>query len=84
MNENGNIDKSAAESRDAAICTRILDDTITGLAVRFGVAPVVAALTEIVGCYSCVTNPLQGAGMRALIKKMGRANATDGDDEQKP
>ena len=76
MNENDNSGDSAG-ARDTAICARILDDTISGLAVRFGVAPVVAALTEIVGCYACVTNSLRGAGMRESIERMGRTDSGD-------
>jgi hypothetical protein len=75
MNDN-DTDGNSTGVRDAAICRRILDDTITGLAVRFGVAPVVAALTDVVGCHSCVTSPLRGAGLRELIERMGRKDPT--------
>jgi hypothetical protein len=69
-------DGSAAPicDRDVAICTRILDDTIAGLAVRFGVVAVVAALTEVVGCHACVTGSQRGAGMGALIEKMAKTD----------
>jgi len=76
MNENDNSGNSTG-ARDTAICARILDDTITGLAARFGVAPVVAALTEIVGCHACVTTPLRSGSMRELIERMGRTGPVD-------
>jgi hypothetical protein len=70
MNENDD-DGDTTAARDAAICARILDDTIAGLAAKFGVAPVVAALTEVVGCHACVTSSLRGEGMRGLIERIG-------------
>jgi hypothetical protein len=48
---------------EAAICARILNDTILSLARRFGVKQVVHALTEITGCQEC----LNGASARPLF-----------------
>lgn len=71
MNEN---DDDAAAARNSAICARVLNDTIASLAVKFGVDPVVAALTEVVGCHACVTGPVRKDAMRELIERMGKAD----------
>ncbi len=54
------------------ICTRILNDTVAQLAVRYGVATVVFALTEIVGCSSCLNDASRTANLHSLIGKLGR------------
>ena len=60
------------ESDDAvAICVRTLNQTIGALARSHGVAVVVAALTEVMGCSSCITDSIErGASIRALVERM--------------
>lgn len=52
------------------VCVRILSDTVNDLAVRYGIEPVAMALTEIVGCGSCVSEAVRGAGLRELLEKL--------------
>jgi hypothetical protein len=57
--------------RDVAVCVRTLNRTIGQLANRYGAASVVAALTEVVGCASCVDDVSRGTSIRALIERIG-------------
>ena len=67
-------DEGEVNARNVSICTRILNDVIARLAARFGVANVVMALTEVVGCSQCVTSPERGNGLRDLLDRL---QATD-------
>jgi hypothetical protein len=54
-----------------AVCVRNLNHTIGELARCYGVASVVVALTEVMGCSSCATDSVErGAGIRALVERM--------------
>ena len=69
-------DDNTVNSRSVAICTRILNDTIAGLADRFGVSNVVMALTEVVGCSACVSSLERGKGLRQLLDKLRGTDPT--------
>ncbi len=59
-----------------AICVRTLDHTIGALARSHGVAVVVTALTEVMGCSSCITDSIErGTSIRRLVERM---SALDG------
>ena len=60
------------DSDDAvATCARKINHTIGELARCHGVAAVVAALTEVMGCASCITDSLErGASIRALVERV--------------
>jgi positive regulator of sigma E activity len=47
-----------------------LNRTIGPLANRHGAAAVVAALTEVMGCSSCMSDVSCGRGIRALMKRI--------------
>jgi hypothetical protein len=54
-----------------AACVRTINHTIGELARCHGVAAVVAALTEVMGCASCLTDSMErGASIRALVERM--------------
>ena len=54
-----------------ATCVREINHTIGELARCYGVATVVAALTEVMGCASCITDSLErGASIRALVERV--------------
>ena len=54
-----------------AICVQQLNQAIGDLARCHGVAAVVAALTEVMGCASCVTDSVErGASIRVLVEQM--------------
>jgi hypothetical protein len=54
-----------------AVCVRALNLTIGELARCHGVATVVAALTEVMGCSSCITDSIErGASIRTLVERM--------------
>ena len=58
-------------SSDVAACVRELNRTIGELAKSYGVASVVVALTEVMGCSSCATDSIErGASIRALVKRV--------------
>jgi hypothetical protein len=60
------------EARHVAICARTLNDTIGELARRYGTAAVVVALTEVMGCASCITaSGERGTKIRALMERLG-------------
>ena len=61
---------SEQDSVAAGICLRILNDMILELARRHGVGAVVLALTEIVGCQSCIDDKADGDSVRALLERM--------------
>jgi hypothetical protein len=58
-----------------AICLRILNDMILQLGKRYGVSAVVLALTEIVGCQSCVSDKANGDSLRGLLERMDLAHS---------
>ena len=60
-----------ANSRDVAVCVRTLNRTIGWLANRYGAASVAAALTEVMGCSSCLDDVSRGMSIRALIERIG-------------
>ncbi len=52
-------------------CMRTLNHTIGELARCHGVAAVVAALTEVMGCSSCITDGIErGTSIRDLVERM--------------
>jgi len=59
-------------TREAVVsCVRTLNHTIGELARCHGVAVVVAALTEVMGCSSCITNSIErGASLGQLVERM--------------
>jgi hypothetical protein len=59
-----------ADSRDVAVCVQTLNHTIGQLANCHGAAAVVAALTEVMGCSSCMSDVSCGRGIRALMKQI--------------
>ena len=60
-----------ADSSDVAICARLLNHTIGELARSYGTASVVATLTEVMGCASCVTaSEERGTSIRALVERL--------------
>ena len=60
------------DSDDAvARCVRQINHTIGELARCHGVAAVVVALTEVMGCASCITDSLErGTSIRALVERV--------------
>jgi hypothetical protein len=60
-----------ANAKDVAVCVRMLNRTIGQLANRYGAASVAAALTEVMGCSSCVDDASRGTSIRALMKRIG-------------
>jgi hypothetical protein len=74
MKHDGDDGKDRAESYSAdaksvAACVRVLNQTIGQLARIHGTAPVIAALTEVMGCSSCVGRRDRRIG--ALVKLPG-------------
>jgi hypothetical protein len=54
-----------------AACVQQLNQSIGDLARCYGVAAVVAALTEVMGCSFCIADSLErGTSMRALVERM--------------
>ncbi len=54
-----------------ASCVRTLNHTMGELARSHGVAAVVAALTEVMGCSSCITDSIErGTSVRSLVERM--------------
>jgi hypothetical protein len=65
-------DIGEADSSNVAICTRTLNHTIGELARCYGAASVVVALTEVMGCASCMTDIVErGTSIRALVERLG-------------
>jgi hypothetical protein len=62
---------AAANPADVSACVQTLNRTIGQLANRYGAAPVVAALTEVVGCSSCVDDASRGASIRTRMQRTG-------------
>jgi hypothetical protein len=63
-----------ADSSDVAMCVRTLNHTIGELARRHGAACVVVALTEVMGCASCITDTVErSSSMRALVERISVA-----------
>ena len=72
MPEHGeNEDIRRADSSTVALCVRTLNDTIGELANRYGAAAVVAALTDVMGCATCMDDVKRGTGIRALMERIG-------------
>ncbi len=65
------VSPGGADPSKVAVCVRKLNHTIGDLARNYGVASVVMALTEVMGCSSCATDSVErGAGIRALVERM--------------
>lgn len=63
--------KDLRATDNSAVCVRKLNHTIGELARCYGTASVVAALTQIMGCSSCITDSVKrGASIRALVERM--------------
>lgn len=61
-----------ADSKGVAVCVRTLNHTIGELARCYGAASVVVALTEVMGCASCMTDIVErGTSIRALVERLG-------------
>jgi hypothetical protein len=60
-----------ANAKDVAVCVRTLNRTIGQLANRYGSASVAAALTEVMGCSSCVDDASRATSIHALMKRVG-------------
>jgi hypothetical protein len=64
-------DVREADSSNVALCARTLNSTIGELARCYGIASVVAALTEVMGCASCATASVErGTNIRALVERL--------------
>jgi hypothetical protein len=62
-------DRNSEEA--VAACVRKINHTVGELARCYGVAAVVAALTEVMGCASCITDSMErGASIRALVERV--------------
>ena len=58
-------------SDPVAVCVQKLNHAIGDLARCYGVAAVVAALTEVMGCSSCIADGIErGASIRVLVERM--------------
>lgn len=70
MTEGDDKPRSSADS-SVAICVHKLNHTIGELARFYGVASVVVALTEVMGCSSCAAGSVErGVSMRSLVERM--------------
>jgi hypothetical protein len=69
-NRGDNDEIGDADSKDVTVCVRTLNHTIGQLANRYGAASVAAALTEVVGCSSCVGDVSRSTGIRVLMKRI--------------
>jgi len=59
------------DSSNVALCVQALNHTIGELARRYGAAPVVLALTEVMGCASCASDSIErGSSLHALLERM--------------
>ncbi len=72
MTQKEDDERGPLDPGGVGICTRILNDTVAQLAVRYGVSTVVFALTEIVGCSSCLSDAGRDANLHSLVDKLGR------------
>lgn len=72
MSEQDDEESDVLDPGGVGICMRILNDTVAQLAVRYGVSTVVLALTEIVGCSSCLNDASRTANLHSLVGKLGR------------
>src|SRR5262249_22476814 len=60
-----------ADPSHVAACVCKLNHTVGELATLYGVGTVVIALTEVMGCSSCVTDIVErGASIRALVERL--------------
>jgi hypothetical protein len=64
-------DDSSADSSRVAACVVTLNRTIGELARQFGPAPVVAALTQVMGCSSCIGRTDRNPDLHELLKGFG-------------
>lgn len=65
-------DSGKADLGNVAICTRTLNHTIGELARCYGAASVVLALTEVMGCASCMSDSVERhTSIRALVERLG-------------
>jgi hypothetical protein len=56
---------------NVAACVRTLNHTIGDLARCYGASSVVSALTEIMGCASCITDNVErAASIHTLVERM--------------
>jgi hypothetical protein len=60
---------------DVRTCTDQLESALSQLQERYGIAAVLAALTEVAGCASCVGHTMKGDSLRALIERIERHRA---------
>ena len=64
-------DVADADQTNVAVCIRTLNHTIGELARCHGATAVVVALTEVMGCSSCITDTVErGASIRALVERL--------------
>jgi hypothetical protein len=70
MNKHHSDDMTHVDSKSVAACVRTLNQTIGELARRHGTTPVVAALTEVMGCSSCLGRLDRSVSIRELVKRM--------------
>lgn len=69
--EHNDAELRSADGKNVVACVRVLNQTIGELARTHGTAPVVAALTEVMGCSSCLGSRDRGTRMGALVKLIG-------------
>jgi hypothetical protein len=61
----------ASSGEAVVICIRTLNHTIGELARCHGVAAVVIALTEVMGCSTCIADSIErGTSVRLLVERM--------------
>jgi hypothetical protein len=71
MTERDSQGYRGADPSNVAFCVQRLNHTIGELARCYGVASVVAALTEVMGCSSCATDSVErGANILASVERM--------------
>jgi len=59
------------DASNIATCVREINHTIGELATRYGVVPVMLALTEVMGCSACATDSVErGASIRTLVERI--------------
>jgi hypothetical protein len=74
MAEHDRDNVGEVDSSNVALCVQALNHTIGELARRYGAAPVVVALTEVMGCSSCATDSIErGSSIHALLERMSAA-----------
>jgi hypothetical protein len=76
MTENNDpIAARASTSENVSVCRNVLNDTLVRLALQYGAATAVAALTELAGCATCAVKDRRREHIRSLIRTVGGPRA---------